>query len=50
MDAESYIKLLKELNDARLSVIKAQDARIKALEEIISLKDAMISLVRGGMT
>ena len=43
-DTEKYIKLLKELNEARLDVIKALEGRVKALEELIILKDRTIEL------
>lgn len=43
-DNEKYIKLLKELNEARLDVIEALEGRVKALEELIVLKDRMIEL------
>ncbi len=43
-NTDDYIKLLKELNDARLDVIKIQDDMIKELREVITLKDTIIKL------
>ena len=46
MENEKYIKLLKELNEARLEVIKEQDVMIKALREMIDIKDVLMKLKR----